>query len=87
MPAYESEDEWRIVVIMNLVKLRQAIYEIGVALGFAVVGAALDKWWSGAFVVGAVTALISLLLAAMTARKHYDALEKVWSDLPPASSS
>ena len=30
MPVYRSDDEWQIVVIMNLVKIREAIYEIGV---------------------------------------------------------
>jgi hypothetical protein len=31
MPVYQSDDEWPIVVIMNLVKIREAIYQVGVA--------------------------------------------------------
>jgi hypothetical protein len=81
MPIYQSDDEWRIVVIMNLVKIREAIYEVGVALGFVAAGAAFDKWWDGAFQLGAAAALLSTLVAAFTARKHYAVLEKLWGNL------
>jgi hypothetical protein len=81
MQVYQSDDEWRIVVIMNLVKIREAIYELGVGIGFVAVGAAFDKWWDGAFRLGAAAALLSLLVAALTARKHYARLEKLWSSL------
>jgi hypothetical protein len=81
MQVYQSDDEWRIVVIMNLVKIREAIYELGVGIGFVAVGAAFDKWWDGAFRLGAAAALLSLLVAALTARKHCAGLEKLWSTL------
>jgi hypothetical protein len=29
MPIYESEDEWRVVAVMNLVRIRRSVYEIG----------------------------------------------------------
>ena len=81
MPVYQSDDEWRIVVVMNLVKIREAIYEVGVAFGFIAVGAAFDKWWDGAFRIGAAAALLSMLFAAFTARKHYSALENLWGHI------
>jgi hypothetical protein len=81
MLAYQSDDEWRIVVIMNLVKIRQAIYEVGVALGFIAVGVAFNNLWDGAFRLGAAAALLSTFVAALTARKHFAELEKVWAKL------
>ena len=83
MPVYQSDDEWRIVVVMNLVKIREAIYEVGVAFGFIAMGAAFDKWWDGAFRIGAAAALLSMLFAAFTARKHYSALRPVEIRIPP----
>jgi hypothetical protein len=51
MPVYAG-DQWRTVVIMNLVRLRQAIYDVSVILGCITLGVALDKLWDWAFVVG-----------------------------------
>jgi hypothetical protein len=73
---YQSDEEWRIAVIMNLVEIRKAIYEVasvlgfvGVAVGFVAVGAAFDKWWGGAFRVGAAAALVLALVVVRVATK------------------
>ncbi len=47
MPVYRSDDQWRTVLIVNLVRLRQAIYDVGAAAACIALGAALNGLWDG----------------------------------------
>jgi hypothetical protein len=73
-PLYQSDDEWRTVVIMNLVHLRQAIYEVGVTIGIIAVGVAANSWWDGAFIGASVIAAVAGFASAYQARRDLSRL-------------
>ena len=79
MPVYQSDDQWRTALIMNLIRLRQALYELGVAAGCIALGFAFNAFWEWAFVVGAGMALLVSASAVTTVRKQFDALDRVYT--------
>jgi hypothetical protein len=73
-PIYESDDEWRTVVILNLVGLRQSIAELGSIVAIIAVGAFAAQWWENAPIVGALLAMFIAIGAFGRATKDYKKL-------------
>jgi hypothetical protein len=76
-PVYKSADEWRTVVIMNLVHLRQTIHELGFIVAVIAVGAFAGKWWEYAPITGAAIALVSAIVAYRVDDKDYQKLADI----------
>jgi hypothetical protein len=76
-PIYESDDEWRTVVILNLVHLRQSLYELSFIVAIIAVGAFAARWWDYAPIAGAGVALFGSTIAYRTAVKDYEKLAEM----------
>jgi hypothetical protein len=74
VPIYESDDEWRTVVILNLVGLRKSICELGGIVAVIAFGAFAARWWDYAPILSAVVALIIAVSAFRTAGIDYQKL-------------
>jgi hypothetical protein len=83
MPIYESEDEWRVVAVMNLVRIRRSVYEIGFGIAVVAVGFSLSGWWTGAPIVASAFMGIGTLLAHIDAQKAEAALENLFHQAVP----
>lgn len=73
-PVYTSEDQWRTIVIMNLVHLRRTISGLAVIIAFLAVGAFVSQWWNYASAIVAVIALIATIVKYRTDAKDYEIL-------------
>ena len=69
-PIFRTDDEWRTVVIMELVHLRISIFELGILIILIAVGAFAGRWWEGAPLTGAVIALIGAIYFYRDWRKN-----------------
>jgi hypothetical protein len=71
---YQSDDEWRTVVILNLVGLRKSICELGGIVAVIAFGAFAARWWDYAPIFGAGVALFGAVAAFRTAGVDYEKL-------------
>jgi uncharacterized membrane protein len=61
-PVFGSDDGWRTAIIIEVVVLRAAIFELGILIAIIAVGASAARWWQGAPAAGAVLALIGAII-------------------------
>ncbi len=74
VPIYGSDDEWRTVVILNLVGLRKSICELGGIVAVVAFGTFAARWWDYAPIFGAGVALIMAVSAFRAAGIDYQKL-------------
>jgi hypothetical protein len=60
-PVFRTDDEWRTFVIIELMVLRKAIFELGILIAIIAVGAFAARWWQDAPITGAAIALIGAI--------------------------
>jgi hypothetical protein len=60
-PVFRTDDEWRTGLIIEVMVLRTAIFELGILIAIIAVGAFSARWWQDAPVTGAVIALIGTI--------------------------
>ena len=76
-PIFRTDDEWRTVVIMELVHLRISIFELGILITLIAVGAFAGRWWEGAPLMGAVIALIGAIYFYRDSEKEWTRLRRL----------
>jgi hypothetical protein len=60
---FRTDDEWRIAMAMQIIKLELAVYEVGIAIMLVAVGAFVGSyWWHYGLIVGAALGLGLLLI-------------------------
>jgi hypothetical protein len=76
-PVFGSDDGWRTALIIEVMVLRTAIFELGILIAVIAVGASAARWWQGAPVAGAVIALIGAIIFYTYAAKDCKRLTDV----------
>jgi hypothetical protein len=61
-PVFGSDEGWRTAIIIEVMVLRTAIFELGILIAIIAVGAFAAPWWQYAPVTGAVVALIGAII-------------------------
>ena len=73
-PVFHTDDEWRTIVILELLGLRAALFELALLISVITLGASAARWWEGAPIVGAAIALIGAIYCYRHSVKERDRL-------------
>jgi hypothetical protein len=81
---FKTDDEWRIAIAAQVIKLELAVYEVGIALMLVAAGAFVGShWWRYGLIVGAALGLGLLLISYRTELRDFRRLAN--RAVPPQS--
>ena len=79
-PVYLSDDEWRTVVILNLIRLRQSIHHLAAIVGLIAVGTFAGRWWGMAPIGAASLAFVVAISAYFREEGHFQKLDDLHAE-------
>jgi len=73
-PIFRTDDEWRTVVVMELLSLRRSVFEFGFLISIIAMGMAVAKWWNYAPMAAAVISFLGAVFFYKGAVKDWNRL-------------